>query len=174
MKFNTTLPQGYTFRLANENELEKALVFYKSLLNTPGNCWDEDYPNREILQDDIAHGWLYFLCDDNDEIAAAAVVTSEMEDIEIPFWDASITNPCVLARLGVATQHQGRGFGRLVLWLCIEAAAELGNDGMLLLVAAANKAAVALYEHAGFVKHDTVFLYDIWFDCYDMPIDIDS
>lgn len=60
-----------------------------------------------------------------------------------------------LLRIGVRTDHQGRGLGGILLAAALDAAAELpGADRMMLEVSEANAAATALYLGHGFAVID--------------------
>ncbi len=59
-----------------------------------------------------------------------------------------------LQRIGVHPDHQRRGLARLLLDAAVGAARAEGADRMLLEVSAANQAALALYEAAGFEEID--------------------
>ncbi|WNB86038.1 ribosomal protein S18-alanine N-acetyltransferase [Cellulomonas sp. ATA003] len=54
--------------------------------------------------------------------------------------------------IGVATAHQGRGLGRLLLDGLVDRARELGAASVLLEVRVDNAPALALYERAGFAR----------------------
>jgi ribosomal protein S18 acetylase RimI-like enzyme len=60
-----------------------------------------------------------------------------------------------LLRIGVRTDHQGRGLGGILLAAALDAAAELpGAERMMLEVSEANAAATALYLGHGFAVID--------------------
>ena len=75
-------------------------------------------------------------------------------------------NPCELARIGVCPELQKQGIGTLMLQHCFEIAKSQGFDGIRILVAKTNSAALALYEKNGFERCGEVFKFDIDFYCY--------
>jgi ribosomal protein S18 acetylase RimI-like enzyme len=62
-----------------------------------------------------------------------------------------------VAQIAVDQAERGRGLGRLLLTGAMSAAASAGCARMTLLVAASNRAALALYERAGF-RHRSSFV----------------
>ncbi len=57
-----------------------------------------------------------------------------------------------LLDIGIAAQHQRRGFGRVVLEAMLALARELGKQRVVLEVRASNVAAISLYRALGFAE----------------------
>lgn len=79
--------------------------------------------------------------DDRDTPVAAATV-----------WSAGPGRPGLLEPVGVHRAHRGRGFGTAVAVAAAAALRELGSSSATVCTAAANSAAVATYESAGFCR----------------------
>jgi len=54
--------------------------------------------------------------------------------------------------IGVASDHQGRGFGRMLLEALLEHERARGTEQVFLEVRVDNDAAIGMYERAGFVR----------------------
>ena len=77
-----------TFTPATPAELDTVLSLAHSASSAPYSHWDADYPNREILSEDIAHGELYLLRENGtlreDGEGSVEFFTSGDEDVFLP------------------------------------------------------------------------------------------
>jgi len=154
----------YVFCLANTKDISAILDLYHSLIGTHGCTWSLDYPNVDIVNQDINNNSLYLLKEKNKVISvAAAGVSDELEKLH---W--STKNPCDLARIGVLYSMQGKGIGTIMLNKVIEAIKKRGFDGIRFLVSKNNPSALALYNKNGFNICGETNMYDIEFYCYEM------
>ena len=153
------------FKLAEKTELNEIINFYHSFIGTSGCTWHLDYPNEEIVRNDIDSQSLYTLRDKENTLVAVAAAGKSDELLELE-W--SLKKPCDLARIGVALALQGQGFGTIMLKQVINAVAERGFDGIRMLVNKNNPAALALYNKNGFRKCGETRMYDRDFFCYEM------
>jgi ribosomal protein S18 acetylase RimI-like enzyme len=154
----------FTFSLASREDIPAIAAIYRSLVGTPGCTWNEEYPNRETAEQDLAHQTLYILKKDGKVVAVASIgVFDELEDLP---WKPQ--NPCELARIGVLPHLQNQGVGTVILRHVMEAAKAKGFDGICMLVGKTNDAALALYEKNGFERCGEVYRFDIDFYCYQI------
>ena len=152
----------YTFALARHEDIYEITSLYRSLIGTPGCTWDEDYPNQETVENDMSNGWLYILKIQNEVMGVVSIGDfGELGDLN---WRPK--NPCELARIGVRPMLQKQGIGTLLLQHCFEIVKNEGFDGIRILVAKINVAAIALYEKNGFERCGEVNKFDIDFYCY--------
>ena len=154
----------YAFAQATHDEIPEIAGIYRSLYGIPGGTWDEDYPNKETAEHDIDNGWLYTLKKQNKIVAVVSI--GDLGDLSDLEWKPK--NPCELARIGVRPELHKQGIGTLLLQHCFEIAKKQGFDGIRILVADKNTAALALYEKNGFERCGEVFRYDIDFYCYQL------
>jgi L-amino acid N-acyltransferase YncA len=155
---------NYSITLATTGDFPQILNFYRSLIGTPGCTWHLDYPNEEIIKEDIDTSSLYFW-KENDIIISVAFAGISDELNELP-W--SLKKPCDLARIGVAVSKQKQGIGSLMLSFVTNDVKSRGFDGMRFLVSKENAAALALYDKNGFIRCGETHMYDIDFYCYEM------
>ena len=154
----------YDFCLANPKDISAILDLYHSLIGTQGCTWNSEYPNEDIVNQDIINNSLYLLKEKNKIISVAAAGVSD-ELIKLP-W--STKNPCDLARIGVLFSMQGKGIGTIMLNKVIDAIKKRGFDGIRFLVGKNNPSALALYNKNGFTICGETNMYDIDFYCYEM------
>ena len=98
-------------------------------------AWDEGYPNRAILTDDLKAGVLYKSVHEGKIISIMLIrpwgeYLAYEGDQDIETWDPAIENPCGMARFCVDPRLQGRGLGRRMMQASIDKARELGFDGI--------------------------------------------
>lgn len=156
---------GYKFRLAEQEDDKNILKVYKSIIGTQGCTWDAEYPSMTEIITDIKMKSLYCITDDKGEIIAVATAgpLNELDDLT---WDARMTKPCELARIGVLPFIQKRGIGSKLLDAVIEDCKSRGYNGMRFLVSKTNYNALTLYSKFGFQKVGEVFRYGHDFYCY--------
>ena len=98
-----------TIELASPQDVDAIWALYRSLLREPYGTWDEDYPSREIVEEDLANNDVLVLRLPEGGIGVAIVVEkSEEFEADVP-WYPDVTRWCALGRLGVAHGLQGRG-----------------------------------------------------------------
>jgi ribosomal protein S18 acetylase RimI-like enzyme len=154
----------YIFELATRDDALEILKLYRGLIGTAGCTWNLNYPDEEIVNDDIKNESLYLLKEDNQIISAAfAGHSDELQNLK---WLSG--NPCDLARICVLQSKQNQGIGSLMLKNIVEAAKKRGFDGIRMLVSKNNPSALALYDKNGFTRYGEVNMYDIDFYCYEM------
>ena len=162
-----TLELNISYTRATRADIPEVIGVYQSLVGAPGCTWDDYYPNIETAEFDIDKNWLYVLKKHDKIIAVASIGDfDELGDLK---WKPK--NPCELARIGVRPEYQKQGVGTLMLHFCFETAKNQGYDGIRILVAKINAAALALYEKNGFERCGEVVKYDIDFYCYQKTFD---
>ena len=162
---------SYVFKLAKKEDTSKILEFYHSLIGTSGCTWNLDYPNEDIVNQDIINNSLYLL-KENDVIISVAVAGIGSGYTKTAKLKWSSNNPCDLARFGVLLSKQNCGIGSFMLNKVITAVKERGFDGIQLLVDKLSPTASALYDKNGFVQCGETQMDDTDFYCYEMVFDI--
>ncbi|MBL0387430.1 GNAT family N-acetyltransferase [Tumebacillus sp. ITR2] len=152
-------------RAATTNDLDALLEIYRAVIRrmqAGGNDqWDDTYPNRTVLEADLAAGTL-FVCVDEDEKLLGAVVLNE--SIDEPYsqiqWDDAQGKWLVVHRLAVHPDTQGRGIGRDLMGFAEQWGLENGYSSIRLDTYSRNKAAVALYLRLGYVWKGEIHFQD--------------
>ncbi len=127
--------------------------------------WDEDYPNKEIISEDIKNKGLYVLEDQDKIIASISIVEDEPEEIKDLGWER--VRSCFLVRLCVAPEYQGEGIGEKMMKSISIVAKEKGYKATHHLAAEVNKAANRLYKRMGYKDLGVVHAYDTDFVAYE-------
>ena len=144
------------FRPATTGDLDALVSLYgaaaQDMFRQGVDQWDERYPDREILSEDAESGdmVLGFL---DGALACAYVVNRECDpEYESGAWEHTEGNYCVLHRLCVNPELQGRGLARQAMAHMESQALEKGFDSVRLDVFSQNLHAQRLYEKLGYKR----------------------
>ncbi len=127
--------------------------------------WDEDYPNKDIIEDDIKNKNLYVLEDRDKVIASISVLDEEPAELNVIDWEDG--KACFLVRLCVAPECQGKGIGEEMMKNISGIAKKKGYKATHHLAAEANKAANRLYQRMGYKDLGKIHVYDTDFIAYE-------
>jgi len=131
--------------------------------------WDDGYPTREIVEEDIACGALWALREDGRLIAAISLIREDFEDdLDVGWTDAP---SCILARLCVDPALQGRGIGADMMLRITREARRQGFRATRHLAALKNPAALHLYRKLGYRELGRVVCFDIDFVAFERLIE---
>jgi len=158
------------FRIASKIEEDQILSLYdavKAKGKIDGTSdWDEDYPNREILKDDLKNSSLYVLQDNNKIVAAISMVDEESPELQLLDW--AKVKSCFLVRLCVAPEYQSKGIGEKMMHYISDTARERGFKATHHLAAEVNEAANRLYKRMGYRNLGRIHVYGTDFIAYEM------
>ncbi|MFV0528205.1 MAG: GNAT family N-acetyltransferase [Lachnospiraceae bacterium] len=149
-------------RRAGLEDIEYVLQHYREVTQHMESCgiyqWDEVYPDRRILTEDIGKGNLYLF--ERSGHMAAAFVVNQVFDPEYAngCWNAPDSSFAVLHRLSVNPSDQNQGLGKRMLQCAEQLIRQKGYESIRLDAYALNAAAVSLYERAGYLKVGTAEL----------------
>ena len=142
------------FRRAGTDDLDALVALYgaaaQDMREKGIDQWDEYYPDREILAEDVESGDMTLGLLDG-QLACAYVVNREYEpEYELGAWEHTEGDFCVLHRLCVNPAMQGRGLARQAMARMEKNALEQGFDSVRLDVFSQNLHAQRLYERLGY------------------------
>ena len=142
------------FRKAEVDDLDALVALYGAatlhMQRQDIDQWDERYPDREILAEDVESGdmVLGFL---DGGLACAYVVNRDFDpEYELGAWEQSEGDFCVLHRLCVNPELQGQGLARQTMAHMEAEALARGFDSVRLDVFSQNPHAQRLYEKLGY------------------------
>ena len=142
------------FRRAGTDDLDALVALYgaaaQDMREKGIDQWDEYYPDREILAEDVESGDMTLGLLDG-QLACAYVVNREYDpEYELGAWEHTEGDFCVLHRLCVNPQLQGRGLARQAMARMEKNARDQGFDSVRLDVFSQNLHAQRLYERLGY------------------------
>lgn len=142
------------FRRAGTDDLDALVALYgaaaQDMRGKGIDQWDEYYPDREILIEDVESGDMTLGLLDG-QLACAYVVNREYEpEYELGAWEHTEGDFCVLHRLCVNPEMQGRGLARQAMARMEKNERDQGFDSVRLDVFSQNLHAQRLYERLGY------------------------
>jgi len=107
---------------------EEVMNLYRAAVGTEGCTWSEDYPNEDILNDDIARRALYCARNAGGEILAVISVDEDPNVDALQNWsnydgkrsDKGAEYAAELARLAVREDYQNRGIARKLIEYAVD------------------------------------------------------
>ena len=142
------------FRPATPDDLDALVALYaaaaRDMQNKGIDQWDERYPDREILSEDVESGDMVLGLLDG-AMACAYVVNRDCDpEYASGAWAHAQGRFCVLHRLCVNPAMQGKGLARQAMARMEKTAREQGFDSVRLDVFSQNLHAQRLYEGLGY------------------------
>lgn len=137
-------------RRAGREDLPAVKSLYDAAIGRPGCTWNRYYPAQENLEEDLKNGGLYLYTDGKRVIGAVSVlIGSDMELDELPMRLGTLS-PCELSRITIDASYSGKGLARKMLSELFALLRQQGRDGVRLLAAKCNIAAVKTYRSLDF------------------------
>ncbi len=142
------------FRKATGSDLPQILCLYKAvvenMISSGINQWSDEYPNKEVLSEDIRKGEL-IVGVKNDEILTAFVMNEFAdEDYYKAAWQYPEASWCVVHRLCVSPSYHRQGLATSVMEYVENIAKEQGYEAIHLDTFSGNPKALNLYHKLGF------------------------
>ena len=139
---------------ANTNQINEVFsVFSAAIINMEKqeiHQWDEIYPDKEIIAEDIARNQMYIGKIDN-KIAVCFVLSEEFdEEYKNGKWQWPDARFCVIHRLCVSPDFQNRGIAAETLKYIENLCKSQGYDSIRLDCFTENPYSRKLYEKAGY------------------------
>ncbi len=144
------------YRLGKTNDIQNICNLVKKAIDTMEKQgikqWDEWYPTKDDLLNDIQKNTLYVAIED-EQIVAIYVISRECdEEYDKCKWENGDETSCIIHRLCVSPEYQNMGIGKQVLEHVEHQLLTLGYESVRLDVFTENLYAIKLYEKAGYVK----------------------
>lgn len=132
-----------------------------------GSCdWPDDYPDDEIIENDISHGDLYIVSVNDEPVGVFSLIATDDLDHEPLDWEPVKSG--IPVRICIRSNLLGKGLGKPVMRELIRVARERGYESLRLLASTRNKPANRLYTGLHFTRKGTVALYNSEFNAYEL------
>lgn len=144
----------FNYRLALKEDLQEVNDMFKAaieLMETQDiHQWDEIYPNKDIIYDDILKNQLY-LCFLNDKLVSAFVLNKECDkEYDYADWKYTSCEYVIIHRLCVNPEMQNKSLGKKTVRLIEEIAFKNGFGAIRLDCFTENPFAFRLYQKLGY------------------------
>lgn len=151
-----------TFSKANINQLDKIFELYSAAIENMEiqgiHQWDEIYPDKEILRQDISRNQM-FIGEKDNKIAVCFVLNEERdEEYNNASWICPDARFCIIHRLCVNPLFQNQGIAGQTMEYIEDLCNNLGYDSIRLDCFTENPYSRKLYDKAGY----TVTGYADW------------
>ena len=159
MKQQTAISKdAYTFRLARREEADAVLALYRAAAATGDTEWDEEYPNAQTIEMDLAADGLYVLSREGRIVGAVSRIDWPELD-ELPLW-SPCNNPTGLARLCIHPEARGQGLGRVLVEEIRRVVKTQGYDMTHHMASQYMEAPLRIYRSMGFRQVGEIHMFD--------------
>lgn len=171
-----TIPNELKERKTNINDLEKIMDIYRRAIKTMNekgiNQWDNLYPSEEIIQKDIKKGQMFVALLDK-RVVSVFVLNQECdEEYGNGDWKFEKSKFCIVHRLCVDPEIQGRGIGMKTMLLIEKLLRQKGAQSIRLDAFSLNPNAIRMYEGLEYKRVGTANWRKGLFYLYEKNIDI--
>jgi GNAT superfamily N-acetyltransferase len=118
--------------------------------------WDELYPNRDVLADDLGSGAGFGVFLDRTLVGYMCLNGTQSPEYASVAWGTSEGPVLVIHRLCTRPQNQGQGLGQALVEFAQDRAQELGVRTIRLDAFTQNPWALRLYERNGYQRRGSV------------------
>lgn len=129
--------------------------------------WDEIYPDKAVINEDIVNGNLYVNVEDGITNALIVLNEDQTEEYGDLSWKYTPEKQLVIHRLCVDPKAQGGGIARKLLKYADDFAVKNGYGAIRLDAFTQNERALRLYEKNGYEKVGSVQFRKGEFYCYE-------
>lgn len=162
---------AHEFRLLQPSELPELMLLYQEAIRwmcAQGiDQWDELYPDYDTLFLDIQKKEMYGLFDKGQLVAAVVLNEEQGEEYQGVDWQLRFDRIGVIHQLCVGAGHQGRGYGRKIVWLAEQEFRRLGYQCIRLDAFPQNPPAMRLYDNLGYCQCGSIRLRKGIFACFE-------
>ena len=164
---------------ASEQDLEQLYAVVKScgqnLIEQGIFQWNENYPSKVVLLEDIALQQIWKLEESNAIIGL--IVISEIEDQEYEHvkWLTKNGKNLYIHRLAVHPNFQGKGFAQKLMDFAESFAKENGYNSIRLDTFSQNKRNQQFYEKRNYIKLESIYFpnqSEFPFYCYEKVLNV--
>lgn len=146
--------KGICFVQAKESDLNTIFEMFQSAIMDMEEKgifqWDELYPDRDILKEDIQKGQLYVGFMENEPVAAYVLNRECDGEYANGRWNYEGDSYIVIHRLCVNPKYQNHGIGTCTMKYIEECARKKGKESVRLDAFTENPIAKKLYEGLGY------------------------
>ena len=164
---------------ASESDLAQLLSIVKScgqnLIEQGIFQWNEKYPSKEVLLEDIALQQIWKLEDGNSIVGL--IVLTEIEDDEYQHvkWLTKKQHHLYIHRLAVDPKFQGKGYAQKLMDFSEKYAKENGYNSIRLDTFSQNKRNQKFYEQRNYIKLESIYFpnqSEFPFYCYEKIMNV--
>ena len=164
---------------ASKQDLDQLLTVVKScgqnLIDQGIFQWNEEYPKREDLLEDIELQELWKLEDKNSIIGLIVLTENEDAEYQDVKWLTRNHKNLYIHRLAVDPKFQGKGYAQKLMDFAEKYARENGYNSIRLDTFSENKRNLQFYEQRNYIKLESIYFPKqsaFPFYCYEKIMDV--
>lgn len=164
---------------ASKQDLDQLLTVVKScgknLIDQGIFQWNEEYPKREDLLEDIELQELWKLEDKNSIIGLIVLTENEDAEYQDVKWLTKNHKNLYIHRLAVDPNFQGKGYAQKLMDFAEKYAKENGYSSIRLDTFSENKRNLNFYEKRNYVKLESIYFpkqSEFPFYCYEKIMNV--
>jgi ribosomal protein S18 acetylase RimI-like enzyme len=146
---------------ASKQDLDQLLTVVKScgknLIDQGIFQWNEEYPKREDLLEDIELQELWKLEDKNSIIGLIVLTENEDAEYHNVKWLTKNNKNLYIHRLAVDPKFQGKGYAQKLMDFAEKYAMENGYNSIRLDTFSENKRNLQFYEQRNYIKLESIY-----------------
>ena len=153
---NIIVPMDKRFRKATLSDIDDVMAIIEDgrafLKPQNGGQWQDGYPNRDSLLNDIKNENLYVILTSDNQIASVAAFTYYEKDYDTLYEGAWLSDYpyMVMHRIAVKNEYRGQGYGKALFELFIEVGKEKGYRSLRVDTHEDNKPMLSLLDKYDF------------------------
>ncbi len=135
--------------------------------------WNENYPNFEAFQKDIARKELYVFISENTVLGCIVISTKMDEEYKAVKWLTETSNHYYIHRLAVHPDHQGKGIARKMMDFAENISIQNNIVSIRLDTFSRNIRNNKFYEARSYKRLGNIFFpkqSEFPFYCYELPL----
>lgn len=148
------MPQCNEIRRAKQDELGEIMELISKCVQVMqadgSDQWDANYPNKEIIEQDIQQGTLYVCVEDHVIAGILVLDENESEEYKTIQWVQNQGPHLIMHRLAVHPEVQGKGIARKLIAFAEDYARANGYTSIRLDTYAKNARALQIYPRLGY------------------------
>ena len=135
---------------ASAADRAEILVLYRSLIGQPGCTWCEEYPDEEIVAEDLHSDSLYCARENGSIVGAVSIEWQDEEMERFDCWSKENEPAAYLSRVAVSRSAQGKGLAKELMRRAMAEMKAQGIKTARYLVSPGNEAAMRAYRALAF------------------------
>ena len=137
-----------TIEKASATDQAEILALYRSLIGRPGCTWCKEYPDEEIVTEDLHSGSLYCARENGSIVGAVSIEWREVERFDC--WSKENEPAAYLSRVAVSRSAQGKGLAKELMRHAMAERKARGIKTARYPVSPGNEAAMRAYRALAF------------------------
>ena len=133
--------------------------------------WSEEYPNKEIFENDLSKNWLYVVVESNKTIGSITITPEIDEVYKSVKWLTITSNNLYIHRLAIDPNMQGRGYAQKLMDFAENYGRQNNYESIRLDTFSKNTRNQKFYEQRGYVRLESVYFLNQSQDpfyCYEL------